>query len=444
MLRRSTPTSRAALLRGRRRARVVASRMVRAELISVAGMVGRPILNPTTEAIGRVADVVVRWEGETYPPVTGLVASVGRRTSFVPISEVAVLERHRVQLSSGRVDLIGYHHRGGEVALAGDVMDRQLVDVDGIRVVRAADLYLARQGNAFVLVGVDVGVQSLIRRLGPARFRTRATPDRVIDWAAIQPFAGSAQAGVRLTRANQELHRMRPADLADLLEQLGRPQRQELLEVLGPQVAADALEEMEREPLTAILRDTPDPRAAALIAEMEPDEAVEALRDLDPERRDALLMTMPPEQVRALAPMLQHPEESAGGIMTSSLIIVDPSEPVRDVRSRLRELRQHAEAIDNVSVLDADGQLLDEISLFELATAEDTVTMGELVGPPWPITVATDASLAEIVECLVANRRSSIVVLDDQGRPVGRILADDVVDALVSDRGRVRFPRVVE
>jgi CBS domain-containing protein len=420
----------------------LANRAVRSSLLSVAGLVGRPVKNQAGEEIGRVVDVVARWKGEQYPPVTGLVVRVGRRTSFVHIEQVEDLRPTEVLLRSGRVDLIGYQRRPAEVALVADVMDHQLVDVDGLRVVRASDLYLARVGERLLLVGVDVGLQSLLRRLGPARFRTRPTPERVIDWATIQPFA-AGEGRVRVGQANQELHRLRPAELADLLEQLGRSERQELIETLEPEVAADALEEMRPEELEALLREAPPDQAAALVAQMEPDEAVDALRELDDETRHEILAAIEPERAAELDAMLRYPQRTAGGIMTTALVRCRRSDSLEEVRQRLREAADHAADIDNVCVVDDDGRLIDDVSLFELLVAEGQEAMEQLVGPPWPVTVQPEATLAEVSDRLVANRRSSLVVVDAEERPLGRILADDLIDALLPDRGRLRFPRVL-
>ncbi len=245
-----------------------------AELISVAGLVGQPVTNPAGDEVGRLADVVVRWDGGRYPPVTGFALRVGRRVAFVHAGQVEELSVAGGRLRSARLDLSDFRHRDGEVALASDVLDHQLVDVDGVRVVRASDLYLARVGGTLLLVGADVGLQTLLRRLGPARWRNRPTPERVIDWAAVQPFSGDGR-NVRLTRPNRELRRLRPAELADLLEELGRSQRQQLLAALEPDMAADVLEEMDSDDVGAVLRDASTDDAARLVAEMEPDEAAE-------------------------------------------------------------------------------------------------------------------------------------------------------------------------
>jgi hypothetical protein len=266
-----------------RQERLLATRAIRDSLISLTGLNHGKVFNESGAEIGDVTDVLARWDGqEPYPPVTGFVVKVGRRLAFVGIDQVANVLRDRVELRSSRLDLRDFERRPGEVMLGRDIVDHQLVDVDGVQVIRAADLYLAwvpqpsgtpegataaarDAGGApprvLRLVGADIGLQTLLRRLGPKRWRSRPTPDRVIDWAAIQPFSGEVP-NVRLRASHDGLQRLRPGELADLLEDLGRPARQELLAALHPDMAADALEEMDPEELEALLRETPPERAA--------------------------------------------------------------------------------------------------------------------------------------------------------------------------------------
>lgn len=410
-------------------------------LVSVAGLAGRPVRNPAGAEIGRVIDVVVRWDGAPYPPVTGILGRVARRRTFVPIEAVADLDPDGVGLSSARLTLTDFERREGELLLLADVVDHQMVDVDGVRVIRASDLYLARVGAAWRLVGVDVGLQTLARRLGPARWRARPTPGRVIDWSAIQPFGGPGP--IRLRRPNQELHRLRPAELADLLEDLGRRERAALLDALHPGTAADALEEMDAVELGALLRETPAEDVAPLVAEMEPDEAAEALRTLPDEDRSGILAAMPAGDADRLRGLLAHPEGTAGGLMTTVLVTVGADETVAGIRERLRSEVDHREEIDAVLVVDAEGRLVDDVSLLELLLADPDARLGDLVAPPWPVVVDAGAPFEEVVERLIDNRRSSVVVVDGDRRPIGRILADDVVDALVPGGGRLHFPRLL-
>ena len=427
--------------------RLLTMKVIRESLVSLAGLVGRPVRNQKGAEIGAVTDVVAKWGGDDdYPPVTGLVVRIGRRDAYVPFDQVEKLGSDKILLNSARLDLRDFDRREGEVTLVRDVLDHQLVDVDGVKVVRAADLYLAPVLDSMRLVGVDVSAQSLLRRLGPARWRTRPTPDKVIDWAAIQPFGTPTgpTGDVRLRTPHQGLRRLRPGEVADLLENLGRPARQELLSVLEPEAAADALEEMEPRELSALLQEAPAEEAAGLVARMEPDEAVDALRDMHEEDREEILGHMPLATAHRLSRLLDYPDDTAGGLMTTNLVLVAPGETVAAVRRRLRDAEEHRGDIDAVIVVDEEGRLLDDVTLFELFVAEPDAKMAELIVPPAPVTIQVDAPAQEVVEALIENRGSSLLIVDEEGRPLGRILADDVVDSLLPEQAQARlhFPKL--
>jgi CBS domain-containing protein len=422
--------------------RLTTLRHVRAALVSLAGLVGKPVLNQAGQQIGRVADVVARWDGDQrYPPVTGLIVRVGRRRAWLPVDAVEEFGRDRIGLRTARLDLRDVARRPGEVELARDVIDHQLVDTDGARVIRASDLYLARVAGIVQLVGVDVGFNSLLRRLGPARFRSRPTPEKVIDWASITSFGSQRGPGGTLQAAEHGLQRLRPGELADLLEDLGRTERRDLLAQLTPAQAADALEEMQEEELVQLLRESDTAEAAELLGRMEPDEAADGLRELDPDEQEKLLAAMPAQARDRVATLLGYAERSAGGIMTTLLVLAHPAETIRQVRDRLRANREHDEDLAGVIVLGDDGRLLDDVTMTELFLADLDSSVDGLIGPPWPVTVTPDADLEEIAERLVESRHSSVVVVDEEERPLGRILADDVLDMLEPDRARFRFPR---
>ncbi|MCO5972781.1 magnesium transporter MgtE N-terminal domain-containing protein [Actinoallomurus soli] len=430
---------------GQRNGRLTRRHSVRQALIPLAGLVGRPVVNQAGQQIGRLVDLVARWNGrETYPAVTGLVVQVGRRRSWVPYEVVNQVEPQAVTLRSARLDLREFEERPGEVALATHVLDHQLVDIEGVRVVRPSDLYLTPVEGRLRLVGMDTGLGALARRLGPARWRRRAVPEQVIDWSDVQAFGGPAgRGGARLAAPRAELRRLHPAELADLLEDLGRPERRELLDLVGPDHAADALEEMRPDQLEELLTEADPGQAAGLVARMEPDEAADALRDLDAERR-ALLLARLPEQTRStVCDLLARQEDCAGGLMTTTIIRVRPEQTVAQVRDLLTAEGVHIADIDAVAVVDENDRLLDDVILGELLLADPGTTLGELVGPPWPITLRPEAGPAEVATRLAESRRLSVLVVDEEERPLGRILADDVVDMLLPERGRLHFPRVL-
>ena len=432
------------LRREQRQRRITTTRSVREAIVSLAGLVNRPVLIPGGAEIGRLVDLVARFsDAQTYPPITGVIVRVGRRTAFLDSSAVAEVAHTHMTLKTASVDLRDFVRRPGEVLLARHVLDHQLVDVDGVQVIRAADLYVAPAQGRIRLVGVDVSVQTLLRRLGPARLRRTPTPDRVIDWAAIQPFGDPVRA-VRLRTSHSGLNRLRPGELADLLEDLGRDERQELLDSLEPETAADALEEMDPDELESLLREVEPERAASLLASMETDEAADALRDLKRDEREELLGHMPQERAEELSSVLSYEEDCAGGIMTTAIVCVAPEDTVATARQRLAAMREHRGELDGVVVVDEEGRLLGDVHLFDLAVAGENELVAALVPEEEPVTVAPAAPVKEVAVQLIEARRSSVLVVDEAEHPVGRILADDVVDALVPERGRIHFPRLLE
>lgn len=412
-------------------------REVAGALVSVAGLHNRPVRDADGNEVGRVEDVVVHWDSG-YSPLTGLIVRVGARRTWVHAQDVITIEQQQVLLRSTRFDLRDVVRRERELQLLGDVIDHQLVDVAGIRVVRASDLYLTQVYGVWRLVGVDVSLASLLRRVLPGGLGRRPSPSQVLDWSSIQPF-GVPGESVRLRRGHTELHRMRAADLADLLESLGRAERRELLEGLEPETAADALEEMNPRDLNDLLRDAPVQQAADLVAAMESDEAVEALREMPEEERSELLDAMSEVRGAELGALLEYDEETAGGYMTSRLVRLHSDRTVADAIAAVRADAARGETPAGVVVVDDDGALVDDVSVVELLGVDPSTPLGRVVGAPWPVTVPLGAGLEDVVERMTDNRGSSVLVVDDRNRPVGRILADDVVDALVHQDDR-RWP----
>lgn len=406
-------------------------------LVSVAGLVRCPVRAQDGGQVGTLADVVVRSE-PGYPRVAGFVVQIGARRAWVHVEDVAGVEQGQLRLLSSRFDLKDVERRPGEIQLVGDVIDHQMVDVHGVRVVRASDLYLALAVDHWCLVGVDVSWRSFLRRALPGRSGRRASPGQVLDWADVRPFGMAEVTGgpVPLAGPLSQLKRLRPGELADLLEDLGRVERRELLDTLDPAAAADALEEMNASDLRGVLRDAPVVRAAQLLTSMERDEAAEALRDLPRDEREEMLDAMPAEHSAPLRALLAFDDDTAGGVMTSELVLVGEQVSVADAVTAIRAAAGRPDQPSSVAVVDVEGRLIDDISVVELLGIPTDHPIAELVGPPWPVTVAPGATLSEVVGTMTANRGASILVVDDQDRPIGRILADDVIDALVRDEDR--------
>jgi hypothetical protein len=188
------------------------------------------VLGPEKRLVGVLDDVLVGPVDEPYPPVAGLVVRGLHGRTFVPVDGITDIRSHSVDLASSRAGPVP--RPPGLVALAHDVLDRQIVDVDGANVVRVSDLVLGRDGSGFRLVAVDVSMRTLFRRLGPARLRRHVSPARVYDWSAVGAFsergAGGAPSVLHLTRAAADLRKRGPADLAELLVDLPPSERTEI------------------------------------------------------------------------------------------------------------------------------------------------------------------------------------------------------------------------
>jgi Mg/Co/Ni transporter MgtE len=186
---------------------------------------------------------------------------------------------------------------------------------------------------------------------------------------------------------------------------------------------------MEDEDLQGLLRGLSEVRAAELISRMEPDESAEVLRDLDDEHREDILNAMEPALAKQLRHLISFDETMAGGIMTSHMVIANESETVTQALARLVESRDR-DISDGVVIVDGKGKLIDHIQIIELVAAKANTPLRTLIGPPYPTSVQIDSHLNEVIEEFSNNRGASIVVIDAKGRPVGRIMADDLVDAL--------------
>jgi CBS domain-containing protein len=408
---------------------VLTRKGIQSTLVSVAGIIGRPVKDQDGRDLGRLVDFVVRHGGETYPPVSGLIVKVAGRRAYIDGARIAKLTKDEITLSSAKINLSEYQRRTGEQLLDGDVLDHQIVDVNGLRVVRTSDLYLAPLDKEIRLVGVDVSFRSFVRRIFPGTFGRKPGVDQVIDWASVASLADDGGV-VRTTATREALSKLRPADIADIIEDLEGREQSALIELLDPDLAADALEEMEDDELQGLLRGISDERAAELLSHMEPDESAEVLRDLDEEHSESILAQMAPAMAKQLRRLVEFDETHAGGIMTTHLLIVKESDSVSDALQLLVEHRER-DISDGVTVVDSKGKLLDHIQIIELVAAKPTQKLESLVAAPFPTAVSIETPLEDVIEEFSNNRGSSVIVVDEKGKPVGRILADDIIDAMV-------------
>lgn len=250
-------------------------------VVALSHLQGRPILDVAGAKVGRVYDVVVRWDkGVEHPVVTGILARAGKGVTFIGARDIEITQGE-VRLTAHRLVVERASRGPGDVALAADVLDHQLVDVGGVQVVRAAEVYLVRMPDGWELAGIDVGVLTFLRRLLPRRRRC-PPPRRAIDWADVQSFvprfrerlededapaaaAGDEGGGVRVGSPAREIRKLKAKDVARLLLELGRPGRAEVVALAAPSVVLEVLRGLDPRKLDALLAELSDSERERLV-----------------------------------------------------------------------------------------------------------------------------------------------------------------------------------
>jgi CBS domain-containing protein len=394
---------------------------------------GSDLVDRSGGRLGRVDDAIVRLGEEEYPPVTGLLATVAGRQVFVPADEVAEIESGAVLLRAVRLDLQPFERRPQEVLLKKDVLDRQLINVDGARLVRANEIELARLEGWYRVVGVDVGVRGLVRRLVPHAIADRVAVGAFLDWASLEPFTGHVPT-VRLRVPHPKLARLHPAQLADLVEQASHGEGQEILGAVGgdPDLEADVFEELESRHQLEFIEDRGDAEIAAVLGRMESDDAADLVAGLPEERRDEVVRLLPLVQRRRVRALLGYDPATAGGLMSPEFVCVYSQATAAEALERVRSTRTSAEALAWIYVMNAHKRLSGAVALVDLVRADSESRLGEIA--EMPQRVRPDANLEEVARLMTDYDLTVVPVVDEHDLLLGVITVDDVLE-LVLPRG---------
>src|SRR5213080_2031808 len=273
-------------------------------MLYLSQVLGRPILDLDGERVATLKDVIVRLGEDDHPPVAGFVARYRRRDFFLPRWRISHFGEAGVRLNSDILDLRPFMRRDGEVLLARDVLDKQLIDVDGKRVVRVNDVQLIEAANEWRVTGADVSLIGLWRRLAPPFLRSGRAVE-VIDWSDVGYLATDAST-VQLKSSSGKLARLHPVEIARLAEALSYHHGSEVVESLDDETAAETLEEMPSERQVRILGGMDEARAADILEWMSPDEAADVLGDLPEEKAEELFGLMESEEQAEVAELLPY------------------------------------------------------------------------------------------------------------------------------------------
>ena len=388
--------------------------------------------------LGRVDDLIVRLGDDEYPPVTGLLATVAGRQVFVPADLVSAIEQGRTKLRGVRLDLRPFERREQEVLLKKDVLDRQLINIDGARLVRSNDIELARLEGWYRVVGVDVGLRGFARRLLPRALAGSIGESTFLDWASVEPFTGHVPT-VRLNVPHPRLARLHPAQLADLVEAASHHEGEEIIEAVGehPELEADVFEELESGHQLEFLEDRTDAEVAELMVRMEVDDAADLVAALPEERRELVVQELPPLQRRRLRALLGYDPATAGGLMSPDFVCVYAQATREEALERIRIGHAPSDALAWVFVMNTRKRLVGAVPLADLVRADPGVPMGDFAALPQR--VSPDAEIEEVARLMTDYDLTVVAVVDEEDRLVGVVTVDDVLELVIPKGWRRRF-----
>jgi CBS domain-containing protein/sporulation protein YlmC with PRC-barrel domain len=406
--------------------------------LRLSQLLKRPISDRSGESIGRLEDVIVRLRGADYPLVTGLVAAVGGRQIFVPLDQVNTIDGDPLRLSSARLDLRHFERRDGEVLLRADVLGHRLIDVQNARLLRAADLELAKDGDEWVLSGVDTRRRP--RRLFGLRGPEDSDDARVFrDWHDFESLIGHA--GSALLRGPfARIRRLKPAQIADLLESASKEEESEILGRVraDPELEADVFEELDEDLAARLLGARTDEEIAGVLARMRADDAADAIAELPQPRRQPVLDLLPALQRAKVLTLMGFNSTSAGGLMGVDFIALPGVSSVGDALARVRESASlQPEALTSVHAVDRDGVLRGVARLVTLVQADPVATVID-VSDTDPVRVGADTDITDVAVLMTDYNLITIPVVDDARRLLGVITVDDVLEVAVPEDWRRR------
>lgn len=409
-------------------------------------LIGRAVRDHRGTTLGRLTDLLILPEEQSeYPRVVALALQTGT-------GGPNLLAWRGTEDLAGNIIVLqtqpqSYSESGHEIYLARDVLDKQVIDVEDHRMVRVNDLELGRIGSDYRLINVDIGGRGLLRRLGVEDVAERIAerlnfriPSSAVSWSDLSFLHDK---GVRVNVPRHNLNELHPADIAEILEDVGPRIAGDLISHLGDEKIADTLMELETDFQAAVLESFPEERAADIVEEMEPDEAADLLNELEPEKRQAVLNLMQKEEREDVQELLGHEEDSAGGLMTNNYVWVPPHLTAGEALEHLRNDpdAKEAETIYYVYVLDGEEKLLGVCSLSDLVLADPAIPIEHIMHDD-PVYVKLETPRDEVLEEISKYNLLAVPVVNEENQLQGIVTSDDALEMILPQEWKVKLPRL--
>jgi magnesium transporter len=410
--------------------------------LALSELLGATVYEPSGAASGRVREVTLTPQ-EDRSRITSLIIKTASGNRVLPFSAVSAINGG-VKAATAAADWLPVNGTEGLFLLERDLLDQQVIDINGRKVVRVNDVDLqvdppkdlTRTNPVLRVLSVDVGARGAIRRLLRGVAPKTALhallgkiPPRTIPWNFVDVIETDPARRVKLKISHDGLAKLHPADIADIVEDLAPDERQAVFQTLDEGVAAEALEEVEPKVQKAIMESLDSGRAADIVEEMDPDAAADLLGDLPEEKTEQILIQMEPEAQQGVVELLEHREETAAGRMTTEFLALPVSATVQNSIDSLREFEGGVEVVSTIYLVDSHGTLVGAVPLARIVLAPPNTPMLSLTQEPL-VLAHEGVEENEVAELFDKYNLVTLPVVDAHNKLKGVITSDDVISML--------------
>lgn len=400
----------------------------------VSEVLGQPVLDPGGEELGRLKDLVI-VKAEPLPKVSAIIIEQKKRPYRIEWSSLKLFNKRIITARIQSSELMTYDISSPDLLVVRDLLDKQIVDVNGVKVVRVNDIKLEGYESEALLIAVDVGIRGILRRLGIERmsedvlsiFKVRI-PQNLISWNYIQPLQPKLTS-LTLTVPRQMLSELHPADIAELVSRVSHQEGVAFLKNLDVDIAADTISELNPETQVEIIKDMDTEKASDIIEMMSPDVAADVLSELPADKTREILEHIEKEEAEDIQELLGHEEDTAGGLMTNEFIVYPPEMTVQEVLERFKEDASEIETVYYIYVTDPSERLLGVLSLRELLIARPNAKLSDIMVTKLK-TVTPDVDEKKVAEIITKYNLVALPVVDTEGALLGIVTVDDVLERI--------------
>lgn len=398
-------------------------------------VIGNTVYSSSKQSMGKLKDLIVELDN-VRPKVAAALIKVGQESRLVDFSTF-VIEKNKGQYVLVCEKLEPYYPESKNILfLKKYVLDKQLVDMNGRKLVRVNDLRFANLASGAFLVAVDVGFEGLLRRLGIAKplkqllkFVGVSIPSHLILWDDVETV-DFGHAGIKLAKSNSNLSTLHPSDLADIIEDMDRNTQMAVFASLDDEKAADVLEEMEPDAQVSVIESLSVEKAADLLEIMPADEAADILDELNHDKAEELLGEMEEDVSDAIRELLEYPEHSVGSIMATDYICFSEKATIDDMLKELRQQQPEADMIYHLYVVNHDEKLVAEVSLRDIVVSQPSTLLEQIMNRDVPFVYDTD-DIESLNEPISKYDLLAVPVVNAEKQLVGMVVINDVIDNLL-------------